>query len=117
MRHLEIEIRSNRPLIIETPGGFITIRPCTQRRKHKHVQVDLPDGMVASSSLERAHGRAKFIGQEGEPLYDLLEPIVNEDGTVDGVRVVATARLDSEAPAAFRVVGRENNDAGLSPTA
>lgn len=101
-----LELRPNRPIVIETPCGRITIKRSLKGRSRRHLEIDVPDGLIVSSNHERAVERAKFIGPNGEPLWGVLEPIVNDDGAVEDARPIRTARVDT-SPKSFRVMGVE----------
>jgi hypothetical protein len=83
-----LEVKRDIPVVIETPEGFVQI----VRTSSKRIDVILPGDMKAWHGMERATEHARFLRvNEGrvEPDYEVIVPVVNEDGALVGLKTPA----------------------------
>ena len=89
MKRYTIKLDRRQPIVIETPLGFITI----EKGRQQHLILDMPEKMVPRRTAERAAEHARFI-EDGRPLYDLLEPVLDDTGRVVDLLVKRAVRIE-----------------------
>lgn len=108
MRKQSLTLRRNTPITIETPEGLLRIT-LVDRKK---VEIELPTAMRAYVGDPRALENARFLAIDDTgkltPTYDLLVPILGDDGELMGVEPRKARRIDPAAPqrsSPIRLVG------------
>lgn len=87
MRRQSLALRTDTPLVIDTPLGLIEIR--RRPRKRSHIEIVLPDQLRAWVGRERAIEQSEFLRLSDTGVvtakYSLLAPVLGVDGSVIGV--------------------------------
>jgi len=95
MNRQVLDVELNKPIVIETPMGFIHIREIKVKdgrgRKHRRVEMLLPPGLTANRGEERAKQSARFVemAEDGRvrPKYEVLVPELDHEGNLVGVKM------------------------------
>lgn len=89
-----ITLSRHNELVIETPAGLIRV---SWTGKGHRLAVEMPDGMVAHRSVERALAGAQFLAvdQAGRiiPKYRMLMPATDGQGVLTGVQQPPVYRI------------------------
>jgi hypothetical protein len=85
MSRQTLKLRRGEVIVIETPEGLLRVKMLDKFR----FELELPGGMVAHRSEDRAMTGARFLQKDGErlvPKYQILQPITDQEGEIKGVR-------------------------------
>ena len=90
-------LRKDKPIVINTPVGFIEI---TRGNGNNKLRITLPDSLGAFIGKERAQENNPYVEISGDslrPRYNMLVPVVHE-GSLVGVTEPQSLTLAGQTP-------------------